>query len=569
MSVNERKQVPIGTSDFKKIVSDYYYYIDKTLFIKDILDKKSEVFLFSRPRRFGKTSNLSMLKYFFEKTEEDTSVLFKDLQIWNQGEVYRKEQGKSPVIYLTLKDIKFNSWEETFRGLKMIISEEYTRHKYLLQSEQMNIEEIQYFKIITEMTGDAIAYQRSLSRLTRILHKAYGEKPILLLDEYDIPIQQGYVAGFYQEVISFMRNWLSGGLKDNVDLKFAALTGILRVAKESIFSGLNNLEVFTILDEPFRQYFGFTQGEVETLVKDYDCLDKLGEIKNWYDGYYFGNLDIYNPWSVLRYIKNDCQPEAYWLSTSSNDIIGQLLDEARLDTRDILKQLLDGESHYAAIDTNIVYPEIFQNENAIFSFLVMTGYLKAKRHYLNETYYDYELRIPNKEISIAYKSEIIQKLSTENRKFSSYINDFMRAVYGGNAKEIDRLLKQVAEYSISYYDAEESFYHGWMLSLTGLFLDTHYVSSNRETGEGRADLLLEPKSSEYPGVVFEFKILREKEDNKELLDEKLKELAKNAYQQILDKQYDAEIMKRNVKIIYKYGVAFYKKTLSVYGGIEV
>jgi len=568
MSVNERKQVPIGTSDFKKIVSDYYY-IDKTLFIKDILDKKSEVFLFSRPRRFGKTSNLSMLKYFFEKTEEDTSVLFKDLQIWNQGEVYRKEQGKSPVIYLTLKDIKFNSWEETFRGLKMIISEEYTRHKYLLQSEQMNIEEIQYFKIITEMTGDAIAYQRSLSRLTRILHKAYGEKPILLLDEYDIPIQQGYVAGFYQEVISFMRNWLSGGLKDNVDLKFAALTGILRVAKESIFSGLNNLEVFTILDEPFRQYFGFTQGEVETLVKDYDCLDKLGEIKNWYDGYYFGNLDIYNPWSVLRYIKNDCLPEAYWLSTSSNDIIGQLLDEARLDTRDILKQLLDGESHYAAIDTNIVYPEIFQNENAIFSFLVMTGYLKAKRHYLNETYYDYELRIPNKEISIAYKSEIIQKLSTENRKFSSYINDFMRAVYGGNAKEIDRLLKQVAEYSISYYDAEESFYHGWMLSLTGLFLDTHYVSSNRETGEGRADLLLEPKSNEYPGVVFEFKILREKEESKELLDEKLKELAKNAYQQILDKQYDAEIMKRNVKTIYKYGVAFYKKTLSVYGGIEV
>jgi len=568
MSVNKRKQVPIGTSDFKKIVSDYYY-IDKTLFIKDILDKKSEVFLFSRPRRFGKTSNLSMLKYFFEKTEEDTSVLFKNLQIWNQGEAYRKEQGKFPVIYLTLKDIKFNSWEETFRGLKMIISEEYTRHKYLLQSEQMNIEEIEYFKIITEMTGDAIAYQRSLSRLTRILHKAYGEKPILLLDEYDIPIQQGYVAGFYQEVISFMRNWLSGGLKDNVDLKFAALTGILRVAKESIFSGLNNLEVFTILDEPFRQYFGFTQGEVETLAKDYDCMDKLGEIKNWYDGYYFGNLDIYNPWSVLRYIKNDRQPEAYWLGTSSNDIIGQLLDEARLDTRDILKQLLDGKSHYAAIDTNIVYPEIFQNENAIFSFLVMTGYLKAKRHYLNETYYDYELRIPNKEISIAYKSEIIQKLSTENRKFSSYINDFMRAVYGGNAKEIDRLLKQIAEYSISYYDAEESFYHGWMLSLTGLFLDTHYVSSNRETGEGRADLLLEPKSNEYPGVVFEFKILREKEENKELLDEKLKELAKNAYQQIWDKQYDAEIMKRNVKTIYKYGVAFYKKTLSVYGGIEV
>jgi len=568
MGINERKQVPVGTSDFKKIVEGFYH-IDKSLLIKDILDSKSEVFLFSRPRRFGKTFNMSMLKYYFEKTEEEISVLFEDLQIWQQDVSYRNEQGIYPVIFLTLKDIKCNSWEETFQRLKSVISEEYIRFKHILRKDEMETEEVEYFKRISEESGSVTDFERSLSRLTGFLYKSYGEKPILLLDEYDIPIQQGYVAGFYQEVISFMRNWLSGGLKDNVDLKFAALTGILRVAKESIFSGLNNLEVFTILDEPFRQYFGFTQDEVEKVTKDYRCEEKLAEIKDWYDVYYFGNLDIYNPWSVLRYIKNGCRPEAYWLGTSSNDIIGQLLDDTELDTQEILKQLLDGGSYYATIDSNIVYPEIFQNKNTIFSFLVMTGYLKAKKHYLNETYYDYELRIPNREISIAYKNEIIQKLSTENRKFSSYLNDFIRAVYGGDAKEIDRLLKQVAEYSISYYDADEAFYHGWMLSLTGLFMDTHYISSNRETGGGRADLLLEPKSRKYPGVIFEFKVLREQESDKKVLEEKLKELAQNAYQQILDKNYDAELRKRNVKTIYRYGVAFHKKTLSVYGGIEV
>jgi len=564
MGISERKQVPVGTSDFKKIVEEFYY-IDKSLLIKDVLDSKSEVFLFSRPRRFGKTSNMSMLKYFFEKTGEDTSVLFKDLQVWQQGDIYRMEQGVYPVIFLTLKDLKCNSWEETYERIKIVISREYIRFKHILKVS-MEAEELEYFKSISSQTGSVADFEQSLLSLTEYLFRYYRQKPVLLIDEYDVPIQQGYLKGFYEDVISFMRNWLSGGLKDNVNLKFAALTGILRVAKESIFSGLNNLEVFTILDKPFRQYFGFTQDELEKLVKDYDCPDKLSEIKDWYDGYYFGNLDIYNPWSVLRYIKNGCRPEAYWLGTSSNDIIGQLLDETELDVQETLKRLLDGRSYYTTIDSNIVYPEIFQNKNAIFSFLVMTGYLKAKKHYLDELYYDYELQVPNKEISIAYKNEIIQKLTMENRKFSSYINDFRRAVYGGDTKEIDRLLKQIAEYSISYYDSDESFYHGWMLSLTGLFLDTHYISSNRETGDGRADLLLEPKSGKYPGVIFEFKVLREQGIDQKVMSEKLEEQAKNAYQQVLDKNYDAELKKRNIKTIYRYGVAFYKKTLAVYGG---
>lgn len=567
MGSNDRKQVPVGTSDFREIVSDYYY-IDKTLMIKEILDNKSKAFLFSRPRRFGKTSNMSMLKCFFEKTEEDTAIYFKDLKIWQQGGNYQKEQGSCPVIFLTLKDAKCNSWEETLQRIKFVISREYIRFKPILQENKLATEEVEYYKMISEQTGNVTDFEQSLSSLTQFLYKVYGEKPILLLDEYDIPIQQGHLNGFYQDVIGFMRNWLSGGLKDNVHLKFAVLTGILRVAKESIFSGLNNLEVFTILDESFRGYFGFTPEEVIELADYYDCRAKLPEMREWYDGYYFGSRDIYNPWSVLRYIKNHCQPAAYWLDTSSNDIIGQLLKEAEPDTQDALKKLLDGESYFATIETNIVYPDIFKSEYTVFSFLVMTGYLKAKKHYLNEIYYDYELMIPNKEISIAYQSEIIQKLSIENVKFSRYVNDFMHAVYGGDTKEIDRLLKQIAEYSISYFDSQESFYHGWMLSLTGLFMDTHYISSNRETGDGRADLMLEPKSHKYPGVIFEFKVLREENENKQTTDERLKELAQNAYQQIVTRNYDAELKRRNVESIYRYGVAFYKKTVFVYGGAE-
>lgn len=531
MENSKRKQIPIGTSDFKKVVESYYF-IDKTLLIKDILDSQSEVFLFPRPRRFGKSFNMSMLKYFFEKSDEDTSVCFKELNIWQQGEVYRKEQGTYPVIFLTLKDVKCNSWEETLLKIVNVIKRQYNYYEKDLLSDQLSEFDKNYCRQILSGTANQVDYESSLACLTEYLSKIYGKKPILLLDEYDIPIQQGYLKGFYDEVISFMRNWLSGGLKDNVHLQFAALTGILRIAKESIFSGLNNLEVFTIIDEPFRQYFGFTQEEVEQLTEDYECKDKLAEIKDWYDGYYFGNMDIYNPWSVLRYIKNNCRPEAYWLSTSSNDIIGQLLDKAQPDTQDTLKRLLDGKSYFATLDSNIVYPEVFQNKNAIFSFLVMTGYLKAKQHYLNEVYYDYELQIPNREISIAYKSEIIRKLSIEKGTLSNYTNDFMRAVYSGDGDEIDRLLKQIAEYSISYYDTAESFYHGWMLSLTGLFMDTHYISSNRETGEGRADLVLEPKTLDYPGVIFEFKVLREVEGDKDMITEHLSELAKTAYHQI-------------------------------------
>jgi len=566
--MNERKQIPVGTSDFKEIISDYYY-VDKSLLIKDILDIKSKVLLISRPRRFGKTSNMSMLKCFFEKTEEDTAFYFKDLKIWQQGEDYRKNQGKHPVIFLTLKDIKCNSWEVTLRKISNVIQKAFAYFEQDLFSGKLNEYENNYCHRILNRAGDQADYEESLSNLTEFLYKIYGEKPILLIDEYDIPIQQGYMKGFYDDVTTFMRNWLSGGLKDNENLEFAVLTGILRVAKESIFSGLNNLEVFTILDEPFSQYFGFTQEEVEKLAEDYECKEKISEIKEWYDGYYFTNFDIYNPWSVLRYVKNDCRPKAYWLGTSSNDIISQLLEETKVETQDILKELLDGKSYYTDIDSNIVYPEIFQSANTIFSFLVMTGYLKAKKHYLYETKYDYELSIPNKEISIAYSSEIIRRMTKEDRKFSNYINGFMRAVYEGDAEEIDRLLKQIAKYSISYYDAEESFYHGWMLSLTGLFLDTHYISSNRETGDGRADLLLEPKSKRYPGVIFEFKILRGEKEEGKILEEKLNVLARKAYKQIQEMNYEAELKKRNVDKIYKYGVAFYKKTLSVYGGIEV
>lgn len=302
----------------------------------------------------------------------------------------------------------------------MVIRAQYSYYEKDLLDGRLNTFQQEHCQRILDGTGTQAEFENTLANLTECLNKIYGLKPILLIDEYDIPIQQGHVEKFYKEVISFMRNWLSGGLKDNVNLRFAVLTGILRVAgpcmgPESIFSGLNNLEVYTVLDEPFRQYFGFTQEEVERLADDYGCSDKLPEIKDWYDGYYFGNLDVYNPWSVLLYIKNRCQAEAYWLRTSSNDIIGELLDGAGPDIQDALKTLLDGKPYYTDIDTNIVYPEVFKKPKDIFSLVVMSGYLKVKKQELTEGYYDYELRIPNREISTAYRTEIVERLSNELR----------------------------------------------------------------------------------------------------------------------------------------------------------
>lgn len=403
-----KKILPVGISDFRKIREEQYYFVDKSLLIRDIINSGSEVTLLTRPRRFGKTLNMSMIKSFFERTEEAAAGLFSELKIWKCEpiEKYRGEQGKYPVVYLTLKDIKCDSWEETYEKLKNVIQLEFNRHIDLLESKNLTRFDKLYMERILNMSASDADWQDSLNRLTGYLKIHHKTPAILLIDEYDVPIQQGHMMDFYDKIINFMRNWLSGGLKDNQNLKFAVLTGILHIAQESIFSGLNNLDVYTVLDEPYREYFGFTQEEVDEIAAYYDCGDKRGEIRAWFNGYNFGGLDIYNPWSVVKYIRSGNKPAPYWLSTSSNDFIHKIIEKSTPETEAALKQVMDGGYLITSLNTQVVYPTIYDNPDNIFSFLVMTGYLKADA--LEEPEYggDFVLCVPNQELASVYKKEI-------------------------------------------------------------------------------------------------------------------------------------------------------------------
>ncbi len=368
--------LPVGISDYRLAASEYYY-VDKTMMIRDFLDERPMVSLFTRPRRFGKTLNMDMIRTFFEKTGEDTSVYFRDKKIWACGKKYHDYQGKYPVIFITFKDVKRDTWEETYDQISKILRQEFERHSELLQSGRCSKYEKLYFKNVLEEKADNTDMMMSLQRLSQMLDEHYGIPPIIIIDEYDTPIQQGHMRGFYDKVILFMRNLFSGGLKDNRHLSYGFLTGILRVAKESIFSGLNNLKVNTILDDRYGEYFGFTSEEVKGMARYYHAEEKYEEICAWYDGYQFGDSDIFNPWSVINYFSNGCQPKAFWQSTGSNEIIGEVLAHAGEEIYERLNALLQGKSFLTYIDTGVIYPQIRKNPSSVYSFLLVAGYLKA------------------------------------------------------------------------------------------------------------------------------------------------------------------------------------------------
>ena len=561
-----RKILPVGISDFRKIIEEQYYFVDKSLLIKEIINSGAEVTLLTRPRRFGKTLNMNMIKLFFEKSEEETASLFQGLKIWHceDTEKYRCEQGKYPVVFLTLKDIKCDSWGETYEKLKNMIQLEYNRHAYLLQSECLTKFDRQYLGRILNMDASDADWQDSLNRLTGYLKAHYKTPAILLIDEYDVPIQQGHMLDYYDKVINFMRNWLSGGLKDNQNLKFAVLTGILHIAQESIFSGLNNLDVYTVLDKTYREYFGFTQEEVDEIAAYYDCKEKSGELRTWYNGYNFGGIDIYNPWSVVKYIRAGNKPAPYWLSTSSNDFVHRIIERSSPETEDALKKVMDGGYLMTSLNTQVVYPTVYDNPDNIFSCLVMTGYLKVNA--LEELEYgeDYVLCIPNEEIACVYKEEILSVFDVQNEGIIRYSAQLRRALFTGDLGQLDELLHKIIKCSVSFYDIHESFYHGWMLALTSMFYDTHYVRSNRESGKGRYDIMMEPKSARFPGIILEFKVLTENRAKE--VEEKLHQLAESALQQINECDYEAELRDRDCRSIIKYGIGFYKKEFSIVKG---
>ncbi len=548
--------LPIGISDYR-LASTEYYYVDKTMLIKEFLDDRPMVSLFTRPRRFGKTLNMDMLRTFFEKTDEDTSKYFKNKKIWECGKKYRDHQGKYPVIFLSFKDAKFNTWEETFDSICDIFAKEASRHIELRTSERCNPYEKAYFEKLLSGNTNLVELSAALATLSLMLHTHHGVAPVIIIDEYDTPIQQGHLKGFYDEVVGFMRNLFSGGLKDNRHLTFGFLTGILCVAKESVFSGLNNLAANSVLDTKYSEHFGFTAEEIKEMTLYYNAEDKYDEICEWYDGYKFGNTEIFNPWSVLNYFRNGCQPRAYWQSTGSNDIIGEILAEADETIYEKLNALMQRESFLTFVDTGVIYPQIKSDPSSVYSFLLVTGYLKIVSSDI--TFggdYMCEVTLPNKEIAFVYNKDILRKLDPIIPNSTAI--SIQRAIYSGNTAELQKYLGLLLMQSASNYDTVgENFYHGLVLGLCATLDNRYYISSNRESGEGRYDICLCPRDKGMPGFIIELKASRQSSEDE------LKELSEKALEQINDKKYETELTAKGVTDIFKYGVAFSGKKVVI------
>jgi hypothetical protein len=551
----KNKSLPIGVSDFK-LATTGYYYVDKTLMIRDFLDKKPMVSLFTRPRRFGKTLNMDMLRVFFEKTNEDTSVYFKDKQIWQCGDYYTKHQGQYPVIFLTFKDVKSMTWEETFQKIRRLISLEFIRHNELETSSVLTAYEKEQYHLLAGDSGDEVDCQMGLQLLSLLLHKHYGRECIIIIDEYDTPIQQGHTCNFYPEIVNFMRNFFSGGLKDNPHLAFGFLTGILRVAKESIFSGMNNLKTYSILDDGYSSYFGFTEKEVKDMLRYYGKDDKYNELSEWYDGYRFGNTEIFNPWSVINYISDNCFPKAFWQSTGSNEIIGEIIQTATPEITKDLYKLLCGEKIAAYIDTGVIYPEVQNNPYSIYSFLLVAGYLKVANIYpQSDGNFMCDVAIPNKEITFVYEKEVLNRTNQNSLAIS-----ISQAIFSKDTQKLQSLLEDFMVKNISSIDgANEGFYHGMMLCLCAILGNRYKIRSNRESGLGRFDIQLMPLAKGMPGFIFEFKHTKDEHTD-------LSALSDSALQQIEAKKYDTELRDNDVSSIIKIGIAFRGKSAVVRRG---
>lgn len=550
--LSPKKPLPIGVSDFKSATTNYYY-VDKTLLIRDFLNAIPMVSLFTRPRRFGKTLNMDMLRVFFEKTSDNTSIYFKDKYIWQCGDYYTKHQGQYPVIFLSFKDVKCSSWQETFQKISKLISLEFMRHDELESSFVLSsYEKEQYHRFASENINE-VDCQMGLQLLSLLLHKHYNKECVIIVDEYDTPIQQGHLCDFYNEIVDFMRNFFSGGLKDNPHLAFGFLTGVL---KESIFSGMNNLKTNSILDNSYSSYFGFTNEEVKDMLAYYEYEDKYQEILEWYDGYRFGNTEIFNPWSVINYISDQCFPKAFWQSTGSNDTIGEIIGTATPEITENLYKLFCGNTITTYVDTSVIYPEVQNNPYSIYSFLLVAGYLKVAAIYpQNDGNYMCDVAIPNKEILYVYEKEVLNRTNQNNVSISIH-----QAIFSKDTRKLQSLLEDFMLKSISTMDgANEAFYHGMMLGLCAVLGSQYKVRSNRESGLGRFDVELLPMMQGIPGFIFEFKHTKD-------INVDLDSLANSALRQIDDMKYDTELKDFGVKNIVKIGIAFRQKSAVVKRG---
>lgn len=544
----------VGNTSYMDVVKNSYY-VDKTLLIRDLIDDQVPVILFTRPRRFGKTLALDMLKIFFEKTGEDTSVYFKDKKIWACGEKYQKMQGAFPVISITFKDAKFSDWDSTYIAIKNVIRDEFMRHEELFSSNNLNPVEKDYLRKMQSDELSEVEYTRALLNLSRMLEKDHQTKVVILIDEYDTPIQQGHSRGFYNEVIMFMRNFMSGGLKDNAALAFGALTGILRVSKENLFSGLNNPIVNSVLDEKYSKHFGFTIDEVNDMAAYYGQEEKLDELREWYDGYRFGSTEIYNPWSVANYFYNNCQAKPYWTNTSDNEIIREIMASITPEIGENLLALMQGETVQTSLNMDVIYPRITDGTDTIFSFLLISGYLRPVKDAVETEFGTFvELELPNKEIRRVYNTEILSWL--RGTVDGNVMAGLEKALYLNDGKKLQESIRKYTITCISCFDGvAEGFYHGMMLGLAAGMSSRYYIRSNRESGDGRFDLTLEPKIPSMPGIIMEFKAIKNPAG--------LPASAREALMQIGEKQYDTDMRDRGIKEIVKYGIAFAGKNVEI------
>ena len=539
------KKIPIGVDDFKKLIENNALYIDKTKFITELLDDAAEVKLFIRPRRFGKTLNMSTLKYFFDiKNASENRKLFNGLDI--EKSVYISEQGKYPVIFISMKGIKTKNWEYCLYDLKGLIGDLYNEFEYI--REVLNESELNTFNKIW-LKEDIAEYKNALKILTTYLYKYYKKEVILLIDEYDTPLITSYKYGYYDEALPFFKVFYGEALKTNPYLKMGIMTGIIRVIKAGIFSDLNNLRVYSILNRQYSDFFGFTQSEVENALKYFSIENEIPEVKSWYDGYKFGDSDVYNPWSILNFL-TDKKLIPYWIDTSDNFLINQILKSVNSDTMETLQKLFSGESIEENINGNSDLSVLLGDEE-VWELLLFSGYLTIDEK-IGEDYENvYTLRLPNREVKEFFKQKFIDINFGE-----SLFRNTMESLKKNKIEDFEKYLQNILLRSTSFNDIKnEDFYHGLILGMS-LFLDKdYYVNSNKESGLGRYDIIIEPKNKNNRGFVLEFKVVKEEED--------LNKVSKEAIEQIINKKYDTQLKERGIKDITLVGIAFFKKLLKV------
>lgn len=562
-----KKALPIGVENFKDLVESGYYYIDKTMFIKELLDLRGKVNLFIRPRRFGKTLNLSMLRYFFEDTgnqteNEKNKKLFRDLRIMTESGEYTRHMGSYPVVNLTLKSAKQPTFESAYGRMKAAIADEFRRHQYILESGQLQEGDQNLFRKIADRAAEYDDYSGALEFLSKCLYQATGKKTVILIDEYDVPLENAYFRGYYEKMTDFIRSLFESALKTNDYLQFAVITGCLRISKESIFTGLNHLNIISVLDKQYSEHFGFTEKEILRMMEYYGVTDRFSAMKEWYDGYTFGNTDVYNPWSAVKFMYDlyadaDAFPRPYWSNTSSNDIIRDLVVRADRETKGQIEKLLDGGTLDIQIHEETTYEDMQSNRENLWSFLYFTGYLTKESSYFKESSIFLRARIPNIEVKTIYQNTISSWMKERIKKED--FHDLYRAIECKDTRKMTDILNHQLFGTISFYDNAENFYHGF---LTGILSqsENYLVKSNRESGNGRSDIMVKSPSLRGRSFILELKVSH--------TIDKLEQDAKKALRQIYDKKYMEELRREGYRRIDCYGISFFRKDCEVVTSYE-